>query len=577
MRNYLARADCESGHVKSRSLLPTYLYLPLVSWMWYYKLVKMTQFSHEIQEGITEAQSALCGAEDMPVRIRINHQGAQKPEVPGIFDQLERLIGDQFPRSSVADVLVELGTPLVSIGVLDGGDITTRILGSPKAEAVKKSQRAANSFNTDTLFQACSISKSISALAVFKLCQEGKLDLDTPIYRYLTPEQLSWICTPKTHGLASQITLRQLLSHTSGLAVHGFGGYRSDELPSLQQMLTGSPPANHAPISLVSTPGQKYSYSGGGYTVIQLILERLQRKSHYKIMNESVLQPLNMTRSTFKVLTLDKENYAPAYLTGKVKADPDHHILPECAAAGLWTTPGDMLKAVSAIQKSLESDGFLERAWTEKMLEEVEDNGMALGWMAKKDGVYFYHPGSNEPGYRSFCAGYADMKRGDKRGARGSGKRTDKEEETGENEKRPIPKNCGISVMTNSALGDRAMGKIMSAIAYIKGWPDVSTVYMEVPFVDRHKAIDDRARQWCGSWGCGKWSLVDENGLFVRFGNSAKMPLAPAAIPPSVYREGDSIDLVVDGLEMMLRLGWKEGSRIVELRQDGESKILERQ
>lgn len=80
-----------------------------------------------------------------------------------------------------------------------------------------------------------------------------------------------------------------------------------------------------------------------------------------------------------------------------------------------------------------------------------------------------------------------------------------------------------------------------------------------------------------GSWGAGNWSLVDENGLFVKFGTSAKVSLVPAAMPPNIYEEGISIDLVVDGLEMMLSLGWKDRSRIIELWQDRGTSILQSQ
>jgi CubicO group peptidase (beta-lactamase class C family) len=542
-----------------------------------YTILTMTQFSHEIHDNMTDAQSMYAGADDAkrPVKTNISHKGAEGP--PDLFDQLETLIKEQLPRSSVADVLVHLGTPMVSIGVLDSGNITTKVLGSPKPNNNKTTRRTPPLFNTDTIFQACSISKAMTAIAVFKFCQEGKLDLDTPIYRYLTSEQLSWICTPKTYQLASQITLGQLLSHTAGLSVHGFRGYQADELPSLYQLLTGLPPANNAPITVDFIPGQKYSYSGGGYSVIQLILERLQRKSHYKIMEEILLKPLNMDRSTYKVLSLDGENYASAYLTGKIQADPDHHTQPEAAAAGLWTTPGDMLKAVRAIQESLETGGFLEREWAEKMLTEVEDNGVGLGWKGKKDDTYFFHPGDNMPGYTAWCGGYMD--RGSKRESRNPSKEKGKQKEgtQSESEKQQIPTNCGMSIMVNSALGERVIGKILSAIAYLKGWPDVSTTYMEVPLVDGHKSIDDRALNWCGNWGPGKWTLVDDNGLFVKFGSSAKMPLVSAAIPPITYDEGQSIDLVVDGLEILLRLGWKDGSRIIKLRQDRETKTLERQ
>jgi hypothetical protein len=61
-------------------------------------------------------------------------------------------------------------------------------------------------FDNDTLFQAASISKAMTALAVIKLCQEGKLDLDAPISQYLNSEQISWISTAKTFALVSQIS-----------------------------------------------------------------------------------------------------------------------------------------------------------------------------------------------------------------------------------------------------------------------------------------------------------------------------------------------------------------------------------
>lgn len=539
----------------------------------------MTRLNQEIKEGITEAHNALFVGEDWSVPPRLNRQDSHQslnPHVPDIFDLLESLIQGQAPQRSVADILVELGTPILSIGVVNAGDISAKIIGLPKPRVAKSILGTEKSFDIDTLFQACSISKSITALATIKLCQEGRLDLDTPICRYLTPQQFSWICTPKTHEFVSRITLRHLLSHTSGLSAHGFYGYRTAQLPSVQQMLTGSPPANHEPISLSHIPGQKYSYSGGGFTVIQLVLETVLQKPFNEVMDETILRPLGMTRSTYKVLSVAGENYAPAHLTGKVKANPDHHIMPESAAAGLWTTPNDLLKAVLAVQRSLQSDVYLERAWAEEMLAEVEDNEMALGWMVQKDGFCFYHHGSNEPGYRASLIGYADLKRGNRRETADTYNRKGGDSVGRENERRNIPNDCGMAVMANSNLGELAIGKILSAIAYLKGWPIMSSWYTVVPFVDRDKSVDQRAKDWSGDWGPGNWSLVYENGLFLKLGNSTKACLVPAAIPPNVYEKETSIDLVVDGLEMMLRLGWKEGSRIIELWQNRAITILER-
>ena len=498
------------------------------------------------------------------------------PKGSDLFKHLENLIRAQSDeRKSSAEILAELGTPIVSVAVLDSGDITAHIIGpSNHEEAANVPESAHFNIDQDTIFQACSISKPMTALAVIKLCQEGKLDLDTPISQYLTSEQLSWISTPKTLALASQITLRLLLSHTSGLSVHGFGGYSSGNIPTIQQILQGAPPANNDPIKPFLLPGLKFSYSGGGFTVVQLILETHLKKPFHEIMDEMVLQPLKMTRSTYKLRREAEKNYAPAYVTGRLPSEPAHYSYPESAAASLWTTPSDLLRAVLAVQRSLgsESVGFLEKKWAEIMLTEVEDNEMALGWMVKKGEVTFGHAGGNDPGYRCYIAGYADL---------GLGKASNdlKEDKIVDMKTKSFPKQCGICVMTSSALGVVVFTKIMAAIPYLKGWPYVNLGPFgqgEVaPFVDPSRKIDERANDWCGDWGPGKWSLLDEEGLFVRFGTLPPVKLIPAAIPGKVSKEGTAVDLVADGLEMMLRLDWKDGKRVIKVWQDGEEKVLE--
>jgi CubicO group peptidase (beta-lactamase class C family) len=473
----------------------------------------------------------------------------------GIMELLETLIKSQSTNGkSVSEVLVGLGTPIVSVAVMDHGDITaSRIIGSPKP------------FDNDTLFQAASISKPMTALAVIKLCQEGKLDLDAPISKYLSAEKLSWISTTNTLPIVSQISLRLLLSHTSGLSTHGFTGYSTSRIPDLSQMFRGDPPANNEPITLSLLPGQKFSYSGGGFQVIQLILETYLQKPFRELMDEIVLQPLKMTRSTFQFLPATEKNYAPVFLNGKNKSEPDHFLLPETAAAGLWTIPSDLLLAVQAVQRSLESDNFLEQKWAERMLAVVEDD-MALGWVNR--GSHFGHAGGNYPGYLSFVCGYADLPSSEPDEARS-------EKETRER-KTDIPKHCGISVMTSSALGDLTKDKILEAVAYLNSWPAISDDPV-IPFMDRAKEVDGRAKEWLGSWGPGNWNLEDANGgLSLQYKSFPAVALVPAAISPHTYDEGNSIDLVADGLEMMLRLGWKDGSRIVEIWQDGATKTLEK-
>src|ERR1051325_1652106 len=116
-----------------------------------------------------------------------------------------------------------------------------------------------------TLFQAGSIGKPIFAMAVMRLVQEGKVNLDEDINHYLT----SWK-VPPTGSWQPRVTLRQLLSHTAGFTVHGFPGYlRSEKLPTVVEILEGRPPANTARIEVNILPGTQLRYSGGGITVAQ--------------------------------------------------------------------------------------------------------------------------------------------------------------------------------------------------------------------------------------------------------------------------------------------------------------------
>ncbi|KAL2067910.1 hypothetical protein VTL71DRAFT_16008 [Oculimacula yallundae] len=482
-----------------------------------------------------------------------------------LFDRLETLIKSQSgDTQTINQIIADLGASVVSLGVLNDGHISTKVFGGGSSSSTgdSSSKQTSSAYDKDTLFQACSISKPISALAVIKLCQEGILDLDAPISQYLSPEQLSWMSTPKTQHLVSEITLRNLLSHTSGLSCHGFDGYadHKGDIPSLEQTLRGEAPANNEPVKLSTFPGQKYEYSGGGYQVIQLILETQLKKPFPKIMKELILDPLGMDSSTYEFIGSEELNYAPVYLTGRQKAYVEYHLMPESAAAGLWTTPEDLLKVIHAVQCSLSSGDILERKWAEIMVTEIEDNEMALGWMKKKDTVVFAHWGYNSPGYISYFAGFLGA---------GTPASTDEIVGGGTEEGKDV-KLCGVAIMTNSALGVPLMKKIVQAVSYLMGWPSLYQKF-DLGFGDRSRVVDGRAREWCGRWrkekGVREWVIDegDEGGLILCCGELPAVELITAAVQPKMCKEGRTINLVADGLEIMLRLMWKDGKKVVEL------------
>lgn len=410
------------------------------------------------------------------------------------------------------------------------------------------------SHDAETLFQACSISKCVTALGVMKLVEQGALDLDISITTYLSADQLDLIATPKTRKLLKAVSLRMLLSHTAGLSVSGFPGYSSNAPQGIEAVLGGVFPANTTQVYAKDIPGRQYDYSGGGYTVVQLIMTTVLKKAFVELMYDLVLAPLKMTRSFYGEILPGEENYAPAYFTGSRKADVPYHIQPELAAAGLWTTPSDLLKVVAAIQSSLESGSYLEKTLAHTMLTEVQSQ-YGLGWLVRKNGTTFGHSGANNPGYRCILMGFAAL------GTDGSAR-------TELSEKEKASQGCGICIMTNSACGMTAVSKILDAVLHLRCWlpkDEMQNAFMDdtEPFVDVNGYIDTKWKDWCGKWG--EWRLFDDQGPKIQWQNSEMIELLPAAVPSAQYDEGTSVDFVLAGLQSRLRLRWKDGKRSAEL------------
>ena len=173
-------------------------------------------------------------------------------------------------------------------------------------------------------FQAGSVSKPVAALTALRLVEAGTLGLDEDVNDRL----VSWRL-PNGRG----VTLRRLLCHTAGLGVGFLPGYENaTPLPSLSQILDGLPPANTPPVRVQSRPGSEFGYSGGGYVLLQLLLEDVTGTRFEQLADELVLAPLGMADSTF------------------AQRPGAWHRYPEQAAAGLWTTPADLARFLLALQ-----------------------------------------------------------------------------------------------------------------------------------------------------------------------------------------------------------------------------------
>jgi CubicO group peptidase (beta-lactamase class C family) len=253
-----------------------------------------------------------------------------------------------------------------------------------------------------TLFQAGSISKPVAAMVALKKVEQGKITLDENINNKLT----SWKLPDNEFTANKKVTLTNLLSHTAGLTVHGFPGYAVGEtIPTLQQVLDGTPPANTAAVRVNIEPGTIFRYSGGGTTIAQLAIMDIEKKSYPQIAKETVLEPLMMSNSTYSQPLPEgpRKMAASGHRSNGNTVKGKIHVYPEMAAAGLWTTPTDLARFAIEVQLSLagKSNKVLAKETVTRMITPVKGQA-GLGFFLEQRGnaTYFGHGGADE-GFRA--------------------------------------------------------------------------------------------------------------------------------------------------------------------------------
>ncbi|WP_340019622.1 serine hydrolase domain-containing protein [Paenibacillus sp. FSL H3-0457] len=193
----------------------------------------------------------------------------------------------------------------------------------------------------DHLFQVASLSKPVTAWGIMLLVQERKIKLDDPVNNYLTKWKI-----PSNSYDSNKVTVRQLLSHTSGICPVEYQGIQlAGEVYTLEESLKGKYSFT-TKVELLHPPGNRFLYTGAGYTILQLLIEEVTGDRFEVYMESKVLIPLGLRKSTYKwESVLDKEISRSYNLFGE---ELPQKIFPEKAAAGLLSTLPDITKFVQA-------------------------------------------------------------------------------------------------------------------------------------------------------------------------------------------------------------------------------------
>jgi CubicO group peptidase (beta-lactamase class C family) len=324
-------------------------------------------------------------------------------ETPASFPpDIEARIQRVEARARLPERMAELRVPGVSIAVVNRG-----IVEWARGYGVREANTR-EPVNQDTLFQAASLSKPVTSMAVMRLVQDGRLFLDEDVNVRLR----GWHLPPSPAARGLPVTLRLLLSHSAGVSVHGFRGYAAGErVPSLLDVLDGRPPCNSPPIRVELPPGEAPRYSGGGFVIVQQLVGDVVGARFEDVMASMVLAPLGMLHSTFAQPLPDA--YGPYAAAGH--RDTGQEISgrwfthPEMAAAGLWTTPTDLSRFIIELQAAYtgRQSRLLAQATARQMLT-LQRGSAGLGIMVQGRGaaLRFEHGGSNQ-GFRAAMVGAA--------------------------------------------------------------------------------------------------------------------------------------------------------------------------
>ena len=244
----------------------------------------------------------------------------------------------QLIDSKIPSIIEKNNVPGMAVAIIENGQVIYE-RGYGYADVAKNIE-----ISRITGFNIGSISKLFTAWGIMKLVEDGKLDLNVPIENYLKRWKL-----PKSEFDHSKVTIRAILSHSAGLSVHGYPGFHPDDkLPTLEASLNGEngPVRANEAVKVILEPQTQFKYSGGGYTILQLVIEEVTGQKFEDFMQKNIFEPLNMDYTSFSIDGIITDNSAKPY--DKEAKEIYLERFTAKAAAGLHTN----LKDLSAFAKA---------------------------------------------------------------------------------------------------------------------------------------------------------------------------------------------------------------------------------
>jgi CubicO group peptidase (beta-lactamase class C family) len=346
----------------------------------------------------------------------------------------------------IPELMKTAGIPGLSIAIVKGNEVVY-----DKAFGVR-SMDTEEPVTTQTIFSAASLSKALFAYGLMQLVEEGKFDLDKPLYEYLPYSDLDHDDRYK------KLTARHVLSHTTGLP----NWRRGDQL------------------EFVRDPGVKFGYSGEGFVFLMKVVEEVSGQSIDDFMADRVFRPLGMKRSSYVWQESFESDHAIPHdqfeITRRVNKPQYGNT-----AYSLQTTAADYILFIKAM---LNAEGLKAKSIDDMLDDQIDvvagssevQWGLGIGLQNTRDGKAFWHWGDNGT-FKAFFVAYPKQK-------------------------------IGLVYFANSSNGLSITGELLSAC--IGGdYPSVRWNDYEGPKAPARLLLNHIREQGTDT---GTWPFMDENG-----------------------------------------------------------------